>query len=413
MSLKQQFLLGVAVLGTITVLALSGSIVETNNEGYYQIKQASFTGDMSVRNTPGMYFQNFGNISDYQISDMYYFGSNDSSEPILVRFNDGSTAKISGSIKFKLSQKEEDQLLLHKDFKNYNAVVNDLVRQTVAESLKQTASLMKAEETYSSKRSEFVSLSEDQIAKGIFATSAKDIEVEDISGQKFIQRAVDVKLDDKNQPVIEKNSLLKRYNIQLLQFVITDIDFDETIDKLINEKKKAEQAKVVAKAKAEEAKQDAITAREQGAARIAQAKADEEVEKIKEVTQALKAKEVAELDAKKRKVVAELDAQKEFEVAKLNRLKAEEEANAKLTIKQAEAKANELLVKAGLTPLEAAKMEMETKIGIARELSNIKLPSTFIGAGSGAGGAALDPFTAVGLESLMRINEKMSAGNKK
>ena len=60
-----------------------------------------------------------------------------------------------------------------------------------------------------------------------------------------------------------------------------DIDFDETIDMLISQKKKAEQQKVVAKANAEKAKQDAITALEQGKARVASAKADEEVEKIK------------------------------------------------------------------------------------------------------------------------------------
>lgn len=412
MNLKQGITVGFGTLLLALTVGLSGQIVETNDEGYYQVKQAAISGDMTVRTVAGTYLQNFGNITTYQISDMYYFGSDkeNKSEAILVRFNDGSTARISGSIKFKLSEKEEDQLLLHKDFKNYNAVVNDLLRQTVAESLKQTSSLMKAEETYSSKRSEFVSLSEDQVSKGIFATASKDVEVEDISGQKFISRAVDVKLDEKGTPIIEKNSLLKRYNIQVLQFVITDIDFDETIDRLINEKKKAEQAKVVAKAKAEEAKQDAITARETGAARIAQAKANEEVEKIKEVTQALKNKEVAELNANQRKVVAELDAEKEYSVAKLNNLKAQEQANAALTMKQAEAKANELLVKAGLTPLEAAKIEMETKIGIARELSNIKLPSTFIGAGGGNN--AVDPFTAVGIESLMRINEKMSAKQK-
>ena len=53
--------------------------------------------------------------------------------------------------------------MLHKEFKSYHSVVNDLIRQHVASSLKQTASLMKAEETYSSRRAEFISLVEREI----------------------------------------------------------------------------------------------------------------------------------------------------------------------------------------------------------------------------------------------------------
>jgi regulator of protease activity HflC (stomatin/prohibitin superfamily) len=423
--------MGKQIIGAVVILCLiitgtlSGKIVETNNEGYYQIKQAAVSGEMTVKNTAGMYMQNFGKITTYQVSDMYYFsnshldgGSGEESKPIFVRFNDGGTANISGFVKFRLSLKEDEQLALHKDFKNYDAVVHDLIRQTVASSLKQTASLMKAEETYSSRRAEFISLSEDQIIKGIFDTVSTEKIIKDVSGQDFIQRSVTIKTGDDGNPVVKKDSPLTRYHVQIIDFNIKDIDFDSTIDNLIAKKKEAEQQKVVAKANAEKAKQDAITAREQGEARIAQAKAEEEVAKIREVTQALKAKEVAKLNAEKRKQVAELDAQKEknvaeldaardLEVAKFERKAATEQAAAKVELAQAEAKKNTLLVKAGLTPLEAAEINMNTKIGVARELAKLKLPQTFIGAGGGSGGAA-DPFTAIGLESLLKINDRMS-----
>ena len=65
---------------------------------------------------------------------------------------------------------------------------------------------------------------------------------------------------------------------------------------MIARKKDAEQNKVVAMANAVKAKQDAITAEEQGKARIAEAKAIAEVEKITAVVEAQKKAEVAKLE---------------------------------------------------------------------------------------------------------------------
>ena len=376
----------------------SGEILETNKSGFYQIKQASVTGDMTVKTTPGMYLQSFGIITNYQISDVYYFSKYDEdggagveAQAIKVRFNDGGTAQVSGSIKFRLSLQNKDQLRLHEDFKLYDTVKKDLVRQVVTEALMQTATLMKAEESYSTRRSEFTSYAEEQVRRGIYETAAEEIKKKDAEGNEFIERLVTIKKDESGQLLIRKESPFKRYNIEILQFVIKDIDFDKTIDALISKKKEAEQMRVVAKANAEKAKQDAITAEEQGKAKIAIAKAEEDVKKIREVTQ----------------------AEKLFEVSKFNRLQAEEDSKALLFRKEAEAKGNKLLVKAGLSPIEKATIEKEIAIGVAEKLSQIKLPQTMIlGGGSGKGSGAMDPFTAIGLESFLNISKKMSKTKK-
>lgn len=377
----------VLIIGTATV---GKQIFETNNAGYYQIKQAAMSGEMTVIADPGTYLQMFGNITTYQISDVYYFsktegeGDGPTAEPIKVRFNDGGTAEISGMIKFRLPTDPEKRMALHRDFKSFEAIKHDLMRQVVTEALMQTAPLMRAEDSYSTRRSEFTDIAEDQVTLGIFETVSKEFKEKDADGNEFIVAEVNVKHDDKNQPLIRKVSPLKQYGIEVIQFVIKDIDFDQTIDALIAKKKEAEQQKVVARANAEKAKQDAITAREQGNASIAVEKAKQEVEKIKEVT----------------------IAQKEFEVAKLNAQKAKEEANADIVKGKALAEINRLKVQAGLTPLEKATLDKETKIGIAAELAKVTLPSTMI-IGGGSNGP-LNPFDAVGLESFMRINEKMS-----
>lgn len=421
-----------ASLALLITLSLSSQVFETNNEGNYQVKQAAVSGDMSVRNKAGMYSQMFGDITTYQVSDMYYFSTSDldggsgaESQPINVRFNDGGTAAISGFIKFKLSTKTDNQLLVHKEFKSYDSVVNDLIRQHVASALKQTASLMQAEATYSSRRSEFISLTEQQIVRGIFETEPVVEKVKDVNGKYFIKRGVRILKDKEGKNVVKKNSPFLRYGIEVLDFNIKEIDFDSTIDALIAKKKEAQQKMVVAKAKAEEAKQDAITAREQGAARIAIAKADEDKAKLIEIIRAQRSKEIAEIQAQKRVAVekyakeaatvqaqkefdiANIAAQKELTVAKLERQAAAENAAARLELGTSAAKVAELKVAAGLSPLLRAQIDRDTQIGVARELAKIKLPTTFIAGGGGSGGGAIDPFTAIGLESLLNIKDRM------
>ena len=424
---KTKGVIGV-VTGVFLLLAVvfSSQVIETNEAGNYQVKQASVSGDVTIRNAPGMYLQNFGSIFTYQISDMYYFstsnldgGSGEESQPINVRFNDGGTAAVSGFIKFKLSAKPNLQKLIYYEYKGYNGVVSDLIRQHVAASLKQTASLMKAEETYSSRRSEFIALAEEQIIRGIFETEPTVNVVKDASGKDFIKRGVKILRNESGLAVVRKDSPFIRYGVETLDFSIKEIDFDKTIDALISKKKEAQQKMVVARAQAEEAKQDAITALEKGKANVAIAKAKEEVEKIREITQMQKEKAVAELRADKEfnvaKIkaqkdydVAKLAAEKELQVAKLDREAASETAAAKLELGQSAAAVAALKVKAGLTPLAAAQINMETQIGVARELAKITLPSTFIAGGGGGAGGAIDPFTAIGLESLLNIKDKMS-----
>jgi len=389
--LKLISILVTGVVGLLLLVSVGRGLVGTNNAGFYQIKQAAVTGTMSVIDQPGSYLRLFGDVTTYQISDMHYFsksnldgGQGSESDPIHVRFNDGGTADISGAIKYRLPADPVKRLKIHQDFKSYEALKHDLIRQTVAEAMMQTATLMKAEESYSTRRSEFTSLVEDQIKIGIYDVTAKEIKTADADGNELVDHEVFVKKDSTGLPVVRKQSALQQYGIEVVSFTIKELDFDATIEALIQKKKEAEQMKVVARANAEKAKQDAITAREQGNARIATEKADQDVQKVKEVT----------------------IAQKLFEVAQLNRKQAEQDAAARVTTGRAEAEVNKLKVQAGLTPLERATIAKETAIGVAEQLANVQFPSTMIL--GGGNGAAMNPFDAVGLESFMRISDKLA-----
>ncbi len=394
--LRRVKLLATLIGGVTALFILIGvgrSLVGTNNAGYYQVKQTAVFGTMSIIDQPGSYARLFADVHTYQVSDMHYFsksnldgGGGDESSPIHVRFNDGGTADISGAIKYRLPVEEGKRLRIHQDFKSYEALKHDLIRQTVSEAMMQTATLMKAEESYSTRRSEFTSLVEDQIKNGIYDVTAREVKTKDTDGNELVDHEVFVKRDEKGNPVIRKQSPLSQYGIEVVSFTIKELDFDATIEALIQKKKEAEQLKVVARANAEKAKQDAITAREQGNAKIATEKAEQDVQKMKEVT----------------------IAEKLFEVSKLQRQQAEQDAQARITQGKAEAEVNKLKVAAGLTPLERATIAKETAVGVAHELAGLQLPSMMVLGGSGNGGRAADPFEAIGIENLMRINERLA-----
>ncbi|MFT5618964.1 MAG: regulator of protease activity HflC (stomatin/prohibitin superfamily) [Arenicella sp.] len=382
------------ILGVI--YAISGSIFETNNSGYYKVKQAAISGTLSVHSSPGMFMQMFGIITEYPNTGDFHFSTSDldggsgaESRAIQVRFNDGSIAKVSGSLKFKLPLDDDARKFAHEDYRSYQKIAMELVRQTVNECLIQSANIMTAEEAYSSRRGEFTSIAEGMITKGLFKKTSKEVQrIDALDSTTFIDRFVEVDLDENGNPIINKISPFATYGITVVQFVIKNIDFDETIDALISKKKEAEQQKVVARANAERAKQDAITAEEEGKARIAIAKANEEVEKIKAVTQ----------------------AEKEYEVARLNKLRSQEEAKSVRIKGEADAAIARLKVSAGLTPLERANIDKEVAIGVAREMAKIKFPQMMILGGGGNGKSALNPFDAVGLESFIRLNKSIAKG---
>jgi len=393
--MKKIFALVLAAVGILTLLITLPQLVETNNSGFYQVKQSALSGRMEVVTTPGTYWQLFGKITTYPISDVYYFsnseldGQDDNSLPIKVTFNDGGKADISGSIKFRFSLVPSDAELVHVDFKSYESIKHDIIRQVVQESLNKTAAIMKAEESYSSRLAEFTSLAEDQVKIGVFETISEQITKKDSDNNELTNTIVRLVKDKNGVPVVNKPSPLLRYKIEVINFTIKHFDYDEKTQGIIAKKKEAEQAKVVSRANAEKAKQDAITAFENGKASVA----------------------IAEAAALVEMKTAVINAKRETAVAEQGKLKAQEEAAGRLARERAQAEANRLKVSAGLTPQERAEFAMKTKIGVAAELAKIKMPSTMVIGGDKSGGA--NPFDAIGLESYIRINERFSQQNDK
>lgn len=368
----------------IVIIVGASSMWETNRAGEYQVKQAFYTGTLSVRNEPGTYGQWFGDIHTYQITGDIFLSNRDedggdtvitsSNAAERVQFPNGY-ADVDFVGLYEIPLNPDIQKTLHIKYNN-DANLNYMIKQQIIEALKNTGALMSAEEAYSSNRAEFVRLAREQALYGLYKA---DFEVDTATNEKhyFVAKGPDGK------PIITKPSILQEYGIRLPQFNIKDMDFDPKLKGLIDARKDAQKAA-----------QDAITAKASGDARIATEKATQEVAKVKEVT-----------IAEKNKRVAELDAEKLFRVAEFAAKEAKENAKKIIAEGEAQAEANRLKVNAGLTPQERAEWEYKTKVGVAEQLAKINVPTIIAGGGSGG---AINPFDAIGLKAIMDITDKMS-----
>jgi len=362
----------VMVAVVIIILFLAGKILETNKVGHIQVKQAAVTGTMSVRTSPGTYFQSFGDITDYLYSDAIFLsaedldgGSEAETRAIAVLFPDGSCdVDFVGQYEVRADQptwlKIKERYPTHKQLKS-------MIRQQVVEVITNTASLMNAEDAYSSKRSDFIRLCREQLVNGLYKPTFEVVFDTIQGGQVQETRIYDVDYnDDTGKPIISKEPLLGDYGIVFSQFNIKKLhNFDERTVELIDKRKEAKAMQ-----------QAAITAKAKGEADIATEKAEQEAIKIKEVTQ-----------AEKVAAVAIIEAEKLFKVAEFKAKEASEEKKKLIAEGEGQAEANWLKVKAGLTPQE--EMERDIKIAdvVSKNISNAPTPFVVFGAGASGGGA--------------------------
>ena len=123
--LPKKWLLGGAafLIALVFVFTLFSQIFATVESGTYHIKQAAITGTMTAKMQPGMYGLFFGGNEEWPKAETYYFTSEkdtkddiDEDLSIEVRFNDGSLANISGTIRIILPTSEEEAIGLTTDY---------------------------------------------------------------------------------------------------------------------------------------------------------------------------------------------------------------------------------------------------------------------------------------------------------
>ena len=417
----------ILVVVTVGVLILLG-VFAGKMVGYKQstellIKQSPF-GTLSCVEGQGLYFKGFASIYKYDLAKSFYFnsstekvdghgweGDEDDEDDISVTLSRNANADISGYLMYELPTDCDKLIELHKNQRSDKGIKHNLVRNAVLSAVRKTAPLFTAEEAKVTKIAEFRRLAEDQLVEGEYLTTIEVLkekagEDEVDSTGKVVKKAevqeyrvTKLKLDTNGHRIITKKSPITQYGIVVKQLEIQNVKLDPKAQQQLDIVKEREMQRVANATAAETAKQKAITAKAEGDARIAEAKATQEVQKMTEVTM-----------AEKEKAVAILNAEREKEVARLNALKAIEDAKRIKAEGEAEAAANRAKVAAGLSPQERAEWDYKTKVGVAEALAKSSHPLVpeIMMTGDGKNGGAGTAMDAVGLNMLMDLTTKLS-----
>jgi regulator of protease activity HflC (stomatin/prohibitin superfamily) len=295
-------------LGALFVVNL---IFGINDAGERTVIQYPW-GTLEVKFTPGIYTKYFGSTEIYRDVITFDFDKQTAKGEasldfpgINVRYQDGGTGKVFGKARFALPNTEEVMIKLHKDFRNNDAVAYKLIKTVVEESMNLTAGLMSSEEAYAEKRGIFTQWAEEQIALGKFFTELKSVaEKQEATNERVVRNIPVIRYGTDGLP-LHHNSDFKAYNIAVSSFQITDWDFEQKTLEQISRKREATMGIITAKADAERARQEALTAEEQGKKNVMVDKYAKEQEKVQAVVDAEKNKEVAVTKAMQGVLVAE------------------------------------------------------------------------------------------------------------
>ena len=374
----------------------------------YIIRQQYYTGKMDAITKEGWYFK-FGYTTEFKVADIIWFSAlkdegEDVDQSIRVRFNDGASANISGSVRFVLPKDPERLIRLKKQFGTFERIKKELVMQVINESIYLTASLMSSKESYTTKRNLFSDYAQDQAADGVFRTTTKEVKTVDPLSGESITRSEIMIMRDADGMILRKKSALREYGIELQNFVVRRISYPENILKQLDEQQQALMDVQKAKAMAQKAEQEAITAEKEGLTLVAKAKAEQEVLKVKSVVEARKDKEVAELRA-----------QKELEVAKLDREAAGEYKEATMLRAEADSKAAKMLIEAdGALNMKLATYEKINKYWADAYTMQRPTPDIIIG-GDGKKGsmnAAEQMMSLMGIKVMKDLQLDMNVKKK-
>jgi len=248
-------------------------------------------GSFNIATEPGWTPQWFGKVTRYPRVNDYRFQKK-------IRFNDGGHAEMIGSINWKMPLAVEDVIKLHMDLGSKEAVDEGLVQPIVNRCIYMTGPLMSSKESYAEKRPELLQYIADQIDNGVYQTISKEVKtVDPLTGADKTVTVVELQYDDNGQVKRQEKALLTSYNVTTFNFSIEKIPYDADVEKQIKDQQQRIMDVQTAIAEAKKAEQATITTVEQGKAKAAEAKWQQEVIKAKAVTEAEQKLRVAELAA--------------------------------------------------------------------------------------------------------------------
>jgi len=386
-----------AVVGLLFILVGIADPVSINDAGNRQVVQ-TIGGDLEVKFEPGLYVSGFfskvttwPNNFTIQVSRAVN-QSRDADLWILSdlkdgTFSEGDNAELEHTVKWDLPSQTDKMLDLHITYNN----VENLMSTTLLSYQRKIASFstqrMSSEAHYSGGKSQLDQYFQDQLRNGqvLLVTDTKTRKLEDGSEEMYID--VKPKLNEAGD-MVRVRSDIQEFGILSTYTSMDNVHYVDEIDIKLRQKIKYAADKANSKQELIAAQQEEQTAIVKGRKLIAEKTATEEALEAEAVIRARKSKLVAKEKLEEDKYTAA----------------------STLALKVAEAKGDKLKVQAGLNPLEQARIDKETAIGVAKALAGpegIKFPSIVV-SGSGGKGGGDGALQTLQLKMLNDLTKSMS-----
>jgi regulator of protease activity HflC (stomatin/prohibitin superfamily) len=406
----------VAAIGALVVIiCLWSNLVGYNEFQNWQVYQSA-GGNVEIIDQSGYYLKFFGREWTYpRAMEAEYTQTSTPLSPtddsIRATFNDGGTAQVSTYVRIGLPTTTDTRLMLHQQFSANKKNITDAVKAHLANCIKASGPVMSASENQASRKSEFNQIIEEQLKEGLFKMRRTEIELNDLStieevkdeaGNKVQKekkakvQATEIVLGKNGLPVVIQESPLKHYGIDILQFSITEIDYDHTTLEQFAAKKKSYLAAEQAKAERQQEVQQRLMVEEKGRRQVADVQADENQKRERAIIQAQQAADVAVINkdqavtaARQKAEVAEQARTEAETLRKIAEIKVQTaELDKKATIAAAEAQQKSIELGGGISEEKRvlAQIAATRDAAVAEALSKIKVPSVVFSGESGDGG---------------------------
>lgn len=321
-------------------------------------------------------------------------------------FSDAIKAEISTSVIVGVNINDEEVFLNMADRNKSEAkLIFGRVLPNIDAAIKNTCKLMDAQDYISGQASDFDRYFRDQLENGMYqveqyyesensneivgdTTTVRKINV----GKSSKQKKFRIKRDASGNIIRDNTNSLKQYGLKIYQAQVTGIDWESSFDERLDLQKNEVAQTQLEKQQAE---------REYYRAKKEVAKGESE-----------KAKERARLE--KIQIQQTIEAETEAKVAGFNLIKEKKQfeveqfkAKSKKVAADAQYYENAKLVSAGLTPQEKAEWEYKTAVGVAQQIKDLSLPSTYISGGKeGSNNNLLQSLIGADLAKKMMSKEK-------
>lgn len=392
-----------AVFTLILVIVCFFGLIGHNDYQDWQVYQ-SINGNVEVIDTPGWYLRGFGRVWTYPraLESQYRQDGENIGDSIKVTFNDGGTAQCSTYVRAQLPTDAEHRLKLHQFFGGKPELISNAMKAHLENCLVTAGPVMSASENQASRKAEFNQVVEGQLERGLFRMRRTEIELSDlaeivgadehgIKERKAKVMATEIVLGQDGRPIVIQESPLLGYGISILQFSITNIDYDKQTLTQFSAKKesylKAEQAKALR----QEEVQQRLMIEEKGRRQVAEIQAQENQKKEQATIRANQELEVARIakteavtKAQQRTEVAEQAKRETEALREIARIKAETaELEKKAVISAAEAQQKAIELGGGISEEKRvlAQIQADRDVKVAEALAKVNVPGVVIAGG--------------------------------